>query len=210
MANNGEFMVYVETLYPVGYFGCNTYVIQSQNEYSVIDPSVDYEIAISKIPNMEGKIKYILLTHAHFDHILKINTWIRNGVQVFVGTKDAPALSDPYRNCYLGFYGVNDGYYGKYNAVNEGFSIKLGDELISVIESPGHTVGGVSYLIGNNLFVGDTIFEGGGYGRCDLPGGDIGVLENSIFKILCMSDDIIIYPGHGNTTTIKDSRKYFM
>ena len=79
-----------------------------------------------------------------------------------------------------------------------------------MIGCPGHTAGGVSYLIGNNMFVGDTIFEGGGYGRCDLPGGDIGLLEKSILKILSLDDEIILYPGHGGTTTVRDSRKYFM
>ena len=203
-------MINIETLYPVGYFGANTYIIESRGEYAVIDPSVSYEDAIKKFPMVEGRVKYVLLTHAHFDHILKIDSWLKEGVQVFIGEQDGPALSDPYKNCYLGFYGVNDGYFGKYNAIKEGFSVKLGDEHIRVIGCPGHTAGGVSYLIGNNMFVGDTIFEGGGYGRCDLPGGDIGLLEKSILKILSLDDEIILYPGHGGTTTVRDSRKYFM
>ena len=127
-----------------------------------------------------------------------------------IGTGDAPALSDSSKNCYLGFLGVDDGYYGRYKTVNDGDIIAFGDEKITVVGCPGHTPGGVSYQINDVVFCGDTVFAGGGYGRWDLPSGDYTSLRNSITKIVSLPDDTVLYPGHGDPTTVRDyKRDYF-
>lgn len=203
-------MLNIDCFSPDGYFGSNTYVIAHNGEWAVIDPSVDSSVVFERYPEMRERVRYILLTHCHFDHILKIDSWTSESVTVVIGADDAEGLSDPQRNCYLGFLGVRDGYLGEYKTVKDGDVIDLGGATIRVIGCPGHTPGGVSYRIFDNIFVGDTVFEKGGYGRCDLPGGNIDELEKTLIRLFTHEKDAVLYPGHGGSTTLSESLKYFM
>ena len=201
----------IYNLSPVEPYGSNCYLLSSSGEYAVVDPSADYSEALRSHPEIEGKVKYVLLTHAHFDHILAINSWQDKCETVIVGRPDAEFLSDSAKNCYLGFLGVDDGYYGSYECVDDGHKLTLGDSEISVIACPGHTPGGLSYQVGNAVFCGDTAFAGGGYGRCDLPGGDIEVLEKTLIRLITeLPSETVFYPGHGPSTTLKELVYYFM
>lgn len=202
-------MLHIFKLVPNGYFGSNCYIIESGGEWAVVDPSVEYSVAVRSYPSLVGNLKYILLTHAHFDHIYAIDSWQPENAVVKVGVNDALALSDPNLNCYLGFLGVRDGYFGKYETVDDGDRIILGKEEIEVISTPGHTRGGVSYKCANDVFVGDTLFAEGGYGRCDLPGGDSAELDKSLFKLFSRMPVGRFYPGHGDSATFEDTIKYF-
>ena len=198
-------------LLPIEPYGSNCYLLSSHGEFAVIDPSADYSKTLKAHPEIEGKVKYVLLTHAHFDHFLAIDSWADKCESVLVGKEDAASLSDSTKNCYLGFLGVDDGYYGKFKCVDDGDVIELGGEKISVISCPGHTPGGVSYKVCDNVFCGDTAFAGGGYGRCDLPGGDIDVLEKTLIKLItALPSETVFYPGHGPSTTLKELIYYFM
>ena len=95
------------------------------------------------------------------------------------------------------------------NTLSEGDKLTLGDETIKVIECPGHTPGGLAYQIGDKIFCGDTVFAKGGYGRCDLPGGDIDKLEKTLIKLITQVNDAVFYPGHGENTTLKELIYYF-
>lgn len=205
-------MIHVHTFTPTDYFGSNCFLIDVNGEYAVVDPSVSFEKVEKKILDLRQKLKYILLTHCHFDHIYAINSWTQACplAPVIIGREDGIGLSDPRVNCYLGFLGVCDGYDGKYIPVNEGSRLKIADTSIRVISTPGHTAGGVSYRIEDHLFVGDTLFEGGGYGRVDLPGGDFSVLEKSIIKLFTHEPDGRVYCGHGLNTTLHDIINKFM
>ena len=192
---------------PAAYtFASNTYVICSDSECAVVDPSVPYHNFSVELP-----VKYILLTHAHFDHMMFIDEWVSNtGAEVIVSENDAPALSDCVKNCYQLFLGKNEGYFGKYRVVKNEDRLMIGDDIIYVISTPGHTPGSLMYYGGSNLLAGDTIFAGGGYGRCDLPGGNIDLLKESIAKVIALPDETLIFPGHGPTTTIFEFRKNYM
>ena len=205
-------MIRIYTFTPEGYFGSNCFVIDANGEYAVVDPSVSIVKIKCKIPDIDLKLKYVLLTHCHFDHIYAINSWVEcaKNVSVIIGRNDGPGLSDPRTNCYLGFLGVLDGYNGPYTPVDDGQRFSHGGETIRVISCPGHTSGGVSYRIGEHLFVGDTLFDGGGYGRCDLPGGDFSALERSIIRIITREPDGKVYPGHGCNTTLQNIINNFM
>ncbi len=204
-------MLDIWKLQPSAPYGSNCYLISSSGEFAVIDPSADYYESIKAHPEIAGRIKYILLTHAHFDHILSISSWVSVCEAVYVGAEDAAALADSSQNCYLGFLGVDDGFYGACKQVNDGDILQFGDEKISVIACPGHTPGGVSYKIGDNIFCGDTVFAGGGYGRCDLPGGDIEILEKTLIKLITqLPGESVFHPGHGTSTSLKELIYYFM
>lgn len=202
-------MINIKRVLPKGYFGSNCYLIESQGDFAVVDPSVDFSVIKEKHPEIADGLKYILLTHAHFDHIYGIGSWPTAQAPVIVGSGDAAMLADPVKNCYLGFLGVHSGYYGKYTEVRDGDKLPLGDTFIEVIETPGHTPGGLSFKIDDSIFVGDTLFKDGGYGRCDLPGGDETALWNSIFKLFSQNMFGTFYPGHGAKDTFENSINYF-
>ena len=195
-------MYKIFTYCPRDSFGSNCYVLECGSEYAVIDPSVPYTEILQDHPEMQGRVKYVLVTHAHFDHILSIDSWAEHA-PVFVGEGDGPSLSDSYYNCYLGFFGTEEGYFGKYTGLKDGDTLPLGDLVITVRECPGHTRGGVCYRIDDAVFIGDTLFEGGGFGRTDLPGGDYSVLEKTLMRIITHEKDCTFYPGHGNPTTLR-------
>ena len=199
----------VLTFLPRGYFGSNTYLIFSDNEAAVIDPSVKYENLKSHITENGLTVKFIIITHAHFDHILEIDDWVQNtNAEVIVGTKDANALSDPYLNCYRPFLNLEKGYNGNYTTVDEGSELKLSSQTLKFLSTPGHSPGSITVFADHNLFVGDVVFNEGGYGRCDLPGGDFKVLFSSIGRILSFDEETMVYSGHGEPTTLKEIKKY--
>lgn len=203
-------MLSINTFTPQLSFGSNTYILESGGEYAVIDPSADLNTVLLSVPEIKSTLKYIIVTHAHFDHISELDAWQKEtGAPVLISSYDAPALSDSYKNAYRVFYGVDKGYYGPYTELTGGERLPLGDEVLEIIHTPGHTIGGISILTGKNLFVGDTVFADGGYGRCDLYGGDFSTLFASIRYILKLDSDISVYPGHGRSTSIKEIRRFF-
>lgn len=202
-------MINIYTICPTDYFGSNCYLIGSNGAWAVIDPSVTYSKAVSKYPEIEGKVEFVLLTHAHFDHIYAIDTWAEVTKSVYLGRADAEMLSDASLNCYLGFLGINGGYNGSYSVLDDGDTVILGDTKISVIATPGHTKGSVCYKVDGVVFTGDTLFSGGGYGRCDLPTGNEDELWKSIFKLFSKNMIGKFYPGHGFPDTFENSINHF-
>ncbi len=180
-------------------FAANTYLISSCGEYAVVDPTAPYDDSLC-----QGSVKYILLTHCHFDHILEIDSWVKgSGAEVIISKDDKDALSDPRINCYALFDGSNRGYFSDVRGITNGEALPLGDTEIKFISCPGHTIGSGTYLCDGCAFVGDTIFEGGSYGRYDLPTGNFVMLRNSILRLIELDDNTVVYPGHGVKTTIK-------
>ena len=194
----------VLTFTPTDYFGSNTYLTTSGTESAVIDPSVNVSRFEPFFSNSRCELKYIILTHGHFDHISEINSWVLKfpNAKVIVGAGDKNMLSDSYLNCYKLFMGVDKGYYGECTTVSDGDVLHLGNDEFTVIETPGHTPGSISLLTKDSVFVGDTVFAGGGFGRCDLPGGDFYVLEQSLDKIFALPQHLTVYSGHGEPTKI--------
>ena len=90
--------------------------------------------------------------------------------------------------------------------VQEGDAVKVGDLEFTVLETPGHTAGSVCYLIGNNIFSGDTLFQGS-CGRTDLPTGNWGEIIASLKRLRNLPGDYNVYPGHGPSTTLEIERR---
>ena len=203
-------MLNVYTICPTDYFGSNCYLVGDADSWAVIDPSVSYQSAVQKYPEITGNIKLVLLTHAHFDHIYAIDSWAKVCDKIIVGAADARMLSDSRLNCYLGFLGIDSGYMGAYTTVDDGDTLVLGPYTVSVISTPGHTQGSVCYKVDNGpVFTGDTLFSSGAYGRCDLPGGDEDALWASLFKLLSKNMLGKFYPGHGYPDTFENTINYF-
>ena len=193
----------VTLLTPTHGFSSNSYLLHSREECAVVDPSSPYSTSY-------GAVKYVLLTHAHFDHMLEIDSWVNStGATVIVSRYDSAALRDSAKNCYKSFYGIDGGYFGPYMTVDDGDKLTLGDETIEVISVPGHTPGSVIYSIGDTAFVGDLVFAGGGYGRFDLPGGDYIALMDSIHRVLEFDDSVMLLCGHNEATTVSEYKRFY-
>ena len=190
-------------------YGSNCYLISSGDSLAVVDPSVSFEDVSRKRFIKPGNVKYIIVTHAHFDHILEINSWVKaTGARVLVGEADRCALSDPVRNCYSMFLRSSDGYFGDSTPLSDNSVVTLGDDLIKIISLPGHTPGGIALYFNDTLIVGDTVFASG-FGRYDLPGGDFDALKGSIKRVLSYPDTTFVLPGHGDGASIGTIKKHF-
>ena len=176
---------------------------EGENKAVLIDCTQYSEDIVKTLEEYGAILKYILLTHGHFDHILGVNDFKKkySDCKILVNKKDQILLSD------IGKFAQ---YFGLQNAeaqnvdgfVEENQIIKFGQTEIKVIETSGHTLGGVCYLVNDNLFTGDTLFLES-VGRTDLPGGNFNELKSNIQeKLFTLDDKIKVYPGHGPSSTI--------
>lgn len=178
----------------------NNYLLidEASGEAVLIDcSSVDSQVK-DAINSAGAKLKYILLTHGHFDHVAGIRP---TEAKIVMHKNDLNILNQT--NYYLPAFGIPQITIPKIDIfVEDNDVLKIGDTDIKVMHTPGHTQGGVCYLIGNMLFSGDTIFRES-VGRCDLEGGDFVQIVDSIkSKIFTLPNDTIIYPGHGKSTDV--------
>lgn len=189
----------------LGILRTNCYLISSDRAAVVIDPGLRDPKITNFLLDAKDKERLILITHAHFDHIAGApDLREKTGVPIGVGVDDSDALSDPHENLSGRFYPKFPSFKAD-RTFEDGDIVTVGDLSFQVIKTPGHTVGGVSYLIENALFSGDTLFEGT-VGRTDFPGGDIGALKKSVKKLLALDPDTVVYPGHDGFTTIGRER----
>jgi len=184
---------------PAGIYAANCYILvdEATKESAVIDPGGDADDLFEAVSEMGAEVKHIVLTHGHLDHTGAVRDFVNKfDVPVYVNKKDWDLMSN---NEYL-FGNLN--FNGKYVYVNDNDVIKIGETAIECLETPGHTPGGMSYKVEDKILTGDTLFLGS-IGRTDLTGGDFNVLIKSIKdKLLINDDSIVIYPGHGPSSTI--------
>ena len=170
---------------------------------SSIDDRIDEEIE-----KQGANLKYILLTHGHFDHIAGIRpNRFKNNPQIVMHKADLDWLNNA--NQYLPMFGMPEITIPKVDIfVDDDDTIQLGSLAIKVLHTPGHTQGGVCYLVDGNLFSGDTIFREA-VGRCDLEGGNFNQIVESIQdKIFTLPAKTVIYPGHGNITSVEWEKEH--
>lgn len=185
----------------------NNYLIidEQSKEAALIDCSaVDDQVRKDLIEH-GATLKYILLTHGHFDHIAGIRP--NPNVRIVMNKEDLNWLNKA--NQYLPMFGIPEISIPKIDIfVNDGDIIKLGSLEIKVITTPGHTQGGVCFLVDGKLFSGDTIFRES-VGRCDLEGGDFNqIIESIENKIFTLPPNTLIYPGHGRMTSVEWEKEH--
>ena len=203
-------MVSIHILEPRFGMASNCYIAKSSDRYIIVDPSVSLDELYSQRNDLVGTVpNFVLLTHLHYDHIMGIESYSKAGVRIYISEEDGRHLQDPTYNCAR-FLGAGDfAFCGEYTPLQDGDHLSFGDESLVVMKTPGHTQGSVCFIGDGYAFTGDTIFEGGGYGRFDLPGGDASALRLSLMQILKLPDETVIYPGHGGSSDIGRSKKYF-
>lgn len=175
---------------------------------AVIDPGDEPERIVERLEKRKLQCTHILLTHAHVDHVSGINGVVKaTGANVYIHKDDAFMLkSAPVQALAFGMKPFLPPKVDRY--LEDGEIIEIGNLKVKVLHTPGHSSGGVCFLVEKCIFVGDTIFQGS-IGRTDLPGGNYNELINSIeTKIFTLPDDTVIYPGHGPETTVGYEKKY--
>lgn len=185
----------------------NTYVvgIPGSDSCVLIDPGAPRATVEGAVCGR--KVTAVLLTHAHFDHMLYLLPWLTEGVKLYVHQEDAPALSDPELNL-SGMIGVQLRLPDADVLLSDGDVINEAGMSLTVLHTPGHTKGSVCYHSGNTLFSGDTMFYQS-YGRVDLPGGNNMQMALSLKKLLKLEEQTLVYPGHGMRTKIAWERRSF-
>ena len=205
------------TRFPVNPFVENTYLLWTRigGEAAIVDPGMMRDDERSMVDNFikehELKLKHVLITHVHIDHVTSAR-WIANQYGAMV---EGNMLEEPY-GATLPMQAehfrlrIDVGILKMDKYLEEQDVICLDDELIKVLITPGHSSGSLSFYVPDSNFVitGDALFEGS-IGRTDLPGGDFDLLISSIkHKLLTLPLDTIVYPGHGDATTIGDEIRY--
>ena len=183
------------TTLTVGPIGTCCYILweEGRDDCLVIDPGGEPE----RIRKAAGgrAIAGILLTHGHFDHIAGGQALTEPGTRVFIHPLDEPMLSDARLNAGWALFRREITGPAATDTVREGDILELAGLRIRVLHTPGHTPGSVCYEIGEHLFTGDTMFHHG-WGRTDLPGGSEEALFRSLRRILPLSRERVVHPGH--------------
>jgi len=192
----------------IGEIRTNCYLVWSGKEAGVIDPGGPVAEVIDFIKQQQLELKWIVNTHGHADHIVG-NAALKNefGALITIHERDRKMLLSPTANfsAYMGT-GITSPDGDKY--LTEGDLLKLGPEELRVIETPGHSPGGISLYAPGLLFSGDTLFLES-IGRTDLPGGDHQQLLKSIReKLMVLPPKTVVLPGHGGSSTIEYELKY--
>lgn len=192
----------------------NCYVVLDERtkETMVIDPAGDVEKIEELISIMQGKLKYIYLTHCHGDHILGV-TELKNrcGGKILIHRDDSEGLNNSEINLSP-YIGGGEIKLEADSRVDDGDLIHLGNIEFKVLHTPGHTKGCSCLYCKEEkcLFSGDTIFRGT-WGRTDLPTSSLDdIMESIEKKIMVLPDDTIVYPGHGMMAMIKDEKPIYL
>ena len=187
-------------------FCCNTYIIYGKNgDCAVIDPGYEGGEGFNEAAALGERLKYILLTHRHSDHLLAaIPLRKLTGAKIAIHTDDECGLQNaedslfPYVSAYL----FSEQQTGSADLLlKEGDTLDIGGDTLTVIHTPGHTDGGVCFVGEGVVFSGDTIFAGS-MGRVDFPTGDVEKMAQSLLKICNLDESLTLCSGHGEISDI--------
>lgn len=187
----------------VGPIGTNCYFLQDEESglMAIIDPGDDWERILHQVKKAEGEVKYILLTHGHYDHTTAVPDLVKAlpGVQVYIHQADANGAGSQLFPLAAQVKDLNN--------YDEGDTLSLGSLTIEVLHTPGHSKGSVTLKVRDVLFTGDTLFCGS-CGRTDLRGGSYEEIMASLKRLGELEGDFHVCPGHDRTSTLERERKY--
>ena len=192
----------------------NCYIVADDKtkEAFIIDPGAKAEKIIEMVNILEVKVKYIIVTHCHGDHIGALNKVKEKlGGKILVHRLDAEGIYNEDIN--LSYYiGMDSPELEADSRLDDKDKIHLGNIEFEIIHTPGHTQGGICIYCKEYkmIFTGDTLFRGT-WGRTDLPTGDFESIINSITnRIMTLPEETIVYPGHGKSTLIKEEKSIYL
>jgi glyoxylase-like metal-dependent hydrolase (beta-lactamase superfamily II) len=196
----------------VGLLEVNCYILADEEtkEAVVIDPGGDEDEILDVLNRNQFKLKYIIDTHGHFDHV-DANQPLKDatGAKLAIHEADASMLSAPSAEAMF-FTGNRLRLSAADIQLKEGDVLSFGKYNLKVLHTPGHTPGGISLVLEGHtyVYVGDLLFAGS-IGRTDFPGGSYDALIDAVkTKIFPLGDNYSVFPGHGPVTTVAQERKY--
>ena len=179
-------------------------IIDETNQSALVDCNEFSQKMIDMIGDTD--LKYILLTHGHFDHIIGVKSVKEKyGAQVVISKEDEPMLNSSKLSLAV-FCNAPQNNVDADIIVKDGDEITLGEIKIKVMATPGHTSGSVCYIAENCIFSGDTLFYCS-CGRTDFPSGSPEQMMSSLQKLKALDGDYKVYTGHNNLTTLDFERK---
>ncbi len=195
---------------PLGTMRVNCLIVYDEDTRigAVVDPGGEdcHSKILSRCEADGIKVKCILLTHAHFDHMLSLEALREaTGAPLALHAHDADSILDPNLTYMAQFAGIHVGCKPAEILLSDGDTLELGNTVLTVMHTPGHTMGSVCYKTDGILLTGDTLFSGG-IGRCDLYGGDEMAIKDSLKRLSDLAGDYKLFPGHGSTTTLSRER----
>ncbi|WP_026839784.1 MBL fold metallo-hydrolase [Citrifermentans bremense] len=195
----------------VGALGVNCFILgdKQSNEGVVVDPGADFELIADAIARFGIKVKYIVNTHGHFDHVgCNRSVQEKTGAELLIHQGDQTLLELAAKSAQK--YGLKaEASPAPTRFLEDGMKLEFGKRTIEVLHTPGHTQGGCCLLLAHEKLVitGDTLFADS-VGRTDLPGGSHEQLMASIkAKLMPLPDDTTVWPGHGPSSTIGRERR---
>ena len=191
---------------PSGLLKANMHIVYDESHNAIVIDPIDHTTLVHALLTTSLSLKAIFLTHAHFDHATDL-VRIQNHFLVpsFVHQSGQESLNDPRKNvsALIG----SELFLGKCsNTLSDGDILSFGELTVFVHHTPGHSKDSVCYEIGDALFTGDTLFRGG-IGRCDLYGANVNDMRTSLKKLVNLSKDYNVYPGHGPSTTLEREKR---
>lgn len=199
-------MIKIHTL-TLGDYQTNCYCVHEADSQRcvLIDPGYDAERILEFLQAQKLTLDAILLTHGHFDHVGAVKALVMDtDCQLWMSQSDWTQTRNPLLT-YL--YPLANCAFSEVHFCQEGEHIHGAGLTFEVWETPGHTWGSVCFRCGDDLFTGDTLFDGS-CGRTDLPGGDHKTILESLQRLKNVPDDLRIFPGHGTASTLEDQRRY--
>ena len=190
-----------------GFIGTCTYFVINEvtKECIVIDPHEDIK-PISDYLTKEGLTpKAVLITHGHFDHIGGVSFLKSLGAKVYMSKADAWQIDNPEQ--MAASLGVKIEHFDVDQFIKEPDLLEICGFKIKVLDTPGHTKGGLCFVLDEYIFTGDTIFRES-YGRTDFVDSDFASLKSSILKILSLDGEYTLLPGHGYETYLSYEKMY--
>ena len=183
---------------------CSLIIDEKTNQSALVDCNEFSQKMIDMIGDTD--LKYILLTHGHFDHIIGVKSVKEKyGAQVVISKEDEPMLNSSKLSLAV-FCNAPQNNVDADIIVKDGDEITLGEIIIKVMSTPGHTSGSVCYIAENCIFSGDTLFYCS-CGRTDFPSGSPEQMMSSLQKLKALDGDYKVYTGHNNLTTLDFERK---
>lgn len=194
---------------PVGALATNCYLVWDDKKNAVvIDPGDEAERILAEAAARDLTIHTILLTHLHYDHYLGVPGIVAaTGARLIIPKEEGPAVTDDSRTFIDSIPAERQFRLQPDGLVDEGETVTVGDLTFTVWRTPGHSAGSSCYLCEDALFSGDTLFAGT-IGRSDPPSGSDEDMHNSLMRLAAYPENLRVFPGHGEATTLDIERRF--